>query len=157
MMHLVELYSTENCGLCEEASKILKALQETIPFELRDVKLTPEDPHYAKYFLSTPVVRIDGTVELPAPLDVHRVADLLKSDQRPGAPFYIGKGLEALGLISVACGLTMGLIGDLRTEGYLLVGGVVFFFAGWLIERRHRREFPSTAATSSKPVAPTHE
>jgi hypothetical protein len=147
-MHLVELYSTENCGLCEEARTTLENLQATIPFELHEVKLTPDHPGYAKYFLSTPVVLIDSTVELPAPFDVRRVTELLLSGQRPGAPFYIGKGLEAVGLGSVGCGLTMGLLGDLRTEGYLFVSGIGLFFVGWLIERRHRRNFPSVAATS---------
>lgn len=37
-MHLVELYSTENCGLCEKARTSLKELQARVPFELREVK-----------------------------------------------------------------------------------------------------------------------
>jgi hypothetical protein len=156
-MHRVELYSTEHCGLCEEAKASLKKLQANMPFEFREVQLTPEHPLYAKYLLSTPVVMIDGTVELAAPFDARRVADVLLGDQRPGIPFYVGKALEALGLISVACGLTIGLLGDLKTEGYLFVGGLGVFLAGWLIERRHRRGLSPSTGTRERPRASDHE
>jgi hypothetical protein len=155
--HLVELDSTENCGLCEEARKTLTESKATVPFQLREVKLTPEHPRSPRYVLSTPVALIDGKVELPAPFDVHRVMEMLLSDQQPSDLLYIGKGLEALGLISVACGLTIGVLGDLRTEGYLFVSGISFFLVGWLIERRHRRDFPSAAATSKTRQASNHE
>jgi glutaredoxin len=155
--HLVELYTTENCGLCEEARKTLTELKATVSFELREVKLTPEHRSYSRYVLSTPVLLIDGKVELPAPFDVHRVMEILLSDQQPSALFYIGKGLEALGLISVACGLTTGLLGDMRTEGYLFVSGIGLFAIGWLIERKHRKSFPSADATSKALQAENNE
>ena len=156
-MHRVELYSTENCGLCEEAETSLKKLQATIPFEFREVRLTPEHPLYAKYLLSTPVVMIDGKIELAAPFDARRVTNVLLSDQRPRLPFYVGKALEALGLVSVACGLTVGLLGDLKSEGYLFIGGLTIFLIGWLIERRHRTGLPPSTDTRKTPRASDHE
>jgi glutaredoxin len=34
-MNVVELYSTKDCGLCDEAKKILQELQKEFLFELK--------------------------------------------------------------------------------------------------------------------------
>jgi Glutaredoxin-like domain (DUF836). len=54
-MILVELYSKDDCCLCDEAKAILMKVREEIPFEFREIKLN-DDEHlineYALKFLS---------------------------------------------------------------------------------------------------------
>ncbi len=54
-MILVELYSKDDCCLCDEAKAILLKVREEIPFELREVKLNDDENlinEYAPKFLS---------------------------------------------------------------------------------------------------------
>ncbi len=58
-MTLVELYSKEDCHLCEEAKTILEKVQKQIPFKFREFKLTPGDQYFEEYKEMFPVVHID--------------------------------------------------------------------------------------------------
>jgi glutaredoxin len=55
-MILVELFSKENCHLCQEALAVLKNVQREIPFSLAVRKLVPEDPCYEELKEKIPVV-----------------------------------------------------------------------------------------------------
>ncbi|MBI5217085.1 MAG: hypothetical protein HY960_15120 [Ignavibacteriae bacterium] len=50
--------------------------------------------------------------------------------------YPVAKLLEAMGIASVMLGLVQGIYGDMWGELYLLIGGVVVFYAGRIIEKR---------------------
>ena len=58
-MILVELYSKEDCQLCDEARLVLERVQKQIPFKLREFKLTPGDADFEEYKEMFPVVNIN--------------------------------------------------------------------------------------------------
>lgn len=59
-MVLIELYSKDDCCLCDEAKAVLLKVKEEIPFELREIKIQ-EDEHLLKeYGTKIPVVFING-------------------------------------------------------------------------------------------------
>jgi Glutaredoxin-like domain (DUF836) len=58
-MILVELYSKEDCQLCDEARSVLERVQRQIPFHLREFKLTPGDAYFEDYKEMFPVVHIN--------------------------------------------------------------------------------------------------
>jgi len=58
-MILVELYSGNDCSLCEEAKMVLQKVQREIPFTLREIKLVPGDEYHEEYKELIPVVHIN--------------------------------------------------------------------------------------------------
>ena len=58
-MTLVELYSKDECSLCDDAKNILERVSKQIPFTLREFKLMPGDPYYEDYKELVPVVHIN--------------------------------------------------------------------------------------------------
>ncbi|MBM2842099.1 MAG: glutaredoxin 2 [Bacteroidetes bacterium] len=58
-MTLVELYSKEECHLCDEAKAVIERVQKRIQFKLREIKLTPGDPYFEEYKEMFPVVHIN--------------------------------------------------------------------------------------------------
>jgi hypothetical protein len=58
-MILVELYSGNDCSLCDDARQVLQKVQREIPFTLREIKLVPGDEHYEDYRELIPVVHIN--------------------------------------------------------------------------------------------------
>jgi hypothetical protein len=51
----------------------------------------------------------------------------------------LSKTLEAMGLASVMIGLIDGINGSMWLELYLLIIGLVIFFAGWGIEKSQKK------------------
>lgn len=58
-MILVELYSKEECHLCDDAKAVLDKVRQQIPFSFREFKLTPGDAYWEEYKEMFPVVHID--------------------------------------------------------------------------------------------------
>ncbi|HLX11268.1 MAG TPA: glutaredoxin family protein [Bacteroidota bacterium] len=58
-MILIEMYSKEDCHLCEEAEDALRRVQKLRPFELRIVKLHEGDEDFEKFKERFPVVYIE--------------------------------------------------------------------------------------------------
>lgn len=58
-MTLVELYSKDDCSLCDEARAVLEHVRKEIPFTLREFKLMPGDHFYEDYKEMVPVVHIN--------------------------------------------------------------------------------------------------
>jgi hypothetical protein len=48
MIH-VELFSREDCHLCEDALAVLRNVQRDIPFSLKERRLVPGDPFYESF------------------------------------------------------------------------------------------------------------
>lgn len=56
----VEIYSKPDCSLCDEAKKVLLALQQRVPFELVEVNVEEDPQLFQRYRYDIPVVFIDG-------------------------------------------------------------------------------------------------
>lgn len=57
---LVELFSKEDCHLCQEALVVLREVQREIPFELMERKIAPGDLFFEEFKEKVPVVFING-------------------------------------------------------------------------------------------------
>ncbi len=58
-MIIVDLYSKDDCHLCEDAKAVLEKVQREIPFTLRETKIIPGDQYYEEYKETVPVVHIN--------------------------------------------------------------------------------------------------
>ncbi len=58
-MILVELYSKDDCHLCDEAKAVLEKVRNEIPFVLREYKLMPGDTNWEEYKELFPVVHVE--------------------------------------------------------------------------------------------------
>lgn len=59
-MVLVELYSKDDCCLCDEAKAVLLKVKKEMPFELREIKIQEDDYLLKEYGTKIPVVFING-------------------------------------------------------------------------------------------------
>ena len=58
-MMLVELYSKNDCSLCDEAFTVLEKVQREIPFTLKVIKLIPGEENFEEYKETYPVIHIN--------------------------------------------------------------------------------------------------
>ncbi len=58
-MILVELYSKDDCHLCDEAKAVLEKVRREIPFVLREHKLLPGDTNWEDFKELFPVVLVE--------------------------------------------------------------------------------------------------
>ncbi len=58
-MMLVELYTKDDCQLCEEAKLVLEKVGRDIPFQLKEIKLLPGEEHFEEFKHDFPVVHIN--------------------------------------------------------------------------------------------------
>ena len=58
-MMLVELYSTHDCHLCDEAKDILVKVQQDVPFQLKEIKLLPGEEYFEEFKEDFPVIHIN--------------------------------------------------------------------------------------------------
>ncbi|HTP12096.1 MAG TPA: glutaredoxin family protein [Bacteroidota bacterium] len=139
-MNVVELYSTKDCGLCAEAKKTLRKLQNEFPFRIEDILLTEEHPKYKEYLVAVPVIVVNHGETVSGAVDERRLRDAMrKSFKVPRLlPFY--KFLEALGFLTVAAGLFYGVTrNDEWQELYFFLSGIVVFAVGRILEKRELR------------------
>lgn len=65
----VTLYTKQDCGLCEQAERLLRNIQETAGFELEVVDIEGEEAVYLRYWDRVPVVAVAGKEVAEAPID----------------------------------------------------------------------------------------
>ena len=58
-MILVEMYTKDDCHLCEIAKGVLKKVQSIHPFELKVVNIDEDDSHFEQYKERIPVIFIE--------------------------------------------------------------------------------------------------
>ena len=58
-MILVEMYSKEDCHLCDVAVAVLLKIQQEYPFELRQIKIHDGDEYFENFKERVPVVFIN--------------------------------------------------------------------------------------------------
>lgn len=62
-MTLVELFSKDDCKLCDDARVVLMQVQTQVRFKFREFKLMPGDPYFEEYKEMVPVVHINKVPE----------------------------------------------------------------------------------------------
>jgi hypothetical protein len=133
-MITVEFYSKDDCSLCDDVRATLGKLQKEFPFRVNEIRLAEPDPLFEKFRTRFPVV-VAGGIELSGKISEDALRNLLE----PGPPtplFYFSKFLEALGMVTVLFGLIYGLLGDMWTDLYFFIGGIVVFALGRFLEKR---------------------
>ena len=63
------MYSRPECGLCDEARRIILAERERTPFEFEDVDVSESDALEMEYGIRIPVVLVDGEERFEIALD----------------------------------------------------------------------------------------
>ena len=136
-MNVVELYTTQDCGLCREAKTTLTALQKEFPFRIEEVLLTETHPKYNEYVLSVPVVIVNGGKTLSGKIEEAQLRELMRSTIEPSRVLTLYKFLEALGFVTIGVGLFYGVTrNDEWQELYFFLAGILVFGIGRILERR---------------------
>ena len=131
----VEIYATEGCSLCEDALALLHKLRKEFLFDLKHTILTEDHPRFAEWHIAVPVVVFDGQRELKGTITDEGVRAVIQELRPPTMLYYTGKLLEAVGFLAVAVGFMYGCAGDMYTDLYFFLGGIVVFVIGRTIER----------------------
>lgn len=58
ILPLIEIYSKEDCYLCDAAKEVLNRVQRTVPFELREIVIREGTQEYEQFKERVPVVFI---------------------------------------------------------------------------------------------------
>jgi glutaredoxin len=85
-MILVELYSKDDCHLCEDAKAVLQSVQKQIPFSLKEIVLLPGEAYYNEYTELVPVVHINGVFTFKYRVNEHaltaKLREMLDNDRK---------------------------------------------------------------------------
>lgn len=138
-MTTVELYVQPECTLCENAKALLKRLRKEVPFEFKEIFLSEDHPKYKEYLVSVPVIVVNGTKEVSGEITEHRLREALGLVYRFTPRLMAAKFLEALGFMTVFVGFFYGLLGDMWTDLYFFLAGIVVFVIGRALEKREMK------------------
>lgn len=139
-MNVIEVYSKEDCSLCDEAKGLLAKLQSEYFFEIKETRLTHEHSLYQSYKNSVPVILAPNGRKVSGKVSEEQIRNLLLSLTPPPKIYYAAKFLEALGMITLLFGFVYGLLGDMWTDLYFFLGGIVIFVIGWGLEKWEERK-----------------
>lgn len=78
-MTLVEMYSKEECHLCDVARDALKKVQEIHPFELKEIKLCEGDKHFEGFKERIPVIFVDHELAFQYRVEEKQLLEKLQS------------------------------------------------------------------------------
>ena len=136
-MNVVELYTTEECGLCREAKEILQQLQKEYPFRIEEQVLSEGHPKYKEYFLAVPVAILNQAETLSGRIEEKALRAAMARLFKPPRVILVSKFLEAMGFITVAAALFYGVAkNDEWVELYFFLAGIALFAVGRFLERR---------------------
>ncbi|MCI0706378.1 MAG: glutaredoxin family protein [Ignavibacteriae bacterium] len=138
-MTKVELYVQPDCTLCEEAKLLIRRLKKEVPLDATQIILTEDHPRYKEYLVAVPVVVINGKKELLGNITEQSLREALGMAYKLTPMLSGGKFLEALGFITVFVGLIYGFLGDMWTDLYFFLSGIVVFAAGRMLEKREMK------------------
>jgi len=146
-MIFVEVFSKDDCPLCDEAKDLLKSVNAEFGFEVRETTLNPEDPRYRQYQNTFPVLVASNGKSFSGKISGEQVRLLLVSLTPPPRIYYVAKFLQALAIVMVFFGFMYGLLGDMWMDLYLFLGGIVVFIVGWMLEKQEQRSRKSGKKT----------
>jgi hypothetical protein len=140
-MNAVELYTTEDCGLCREAKQLLLKLQKEYPFRIEEQLLKEGHPKYKEYLLAVPVLIFNKGAQLSGKIEEEVLRATIKKEFKPSRSIMVFKFFEAMGFVTVGAGLFYGVTkNDEWTELYFLLAGIALFAVGRFLERRGLRK-----------------
>lgn len=140
-MNIIEFYTTEDCGLCRETRNLLLKLQKEYPFRIDEMLLKENHPKYKEYLVAVPVVIVQQAETLTGKILEEDLRAAMKKWFKPSRSTYVSKFLEALGFLTVGAGLFYGITrNDEWAELYFLIGGVLFFAVGRILERKELKK-----------------
>lgn len=59
---LIEIYSKDNCQLCDELKEVVKKVQSSFDFEIKEIDITKDSEVFEKYKYDIPVVHLNGKI-----------------------------------------------------------------------------------------------
>ncbi|MBI4535012.1 MAG: glutaredoxin family protein [Ignavibacteriae bacterium] len=99
-MILVELYSKDDCQLCEEAKEVLEKVRQEIPYTLHEIMLKPGEEFYEEYKEQIPVVHIDKRFAFKFRVNEHmfkiRLQQVIAENSRPSTTGDREPGAESV-------------------------------------------------------------
>jgi thiol-disulfide isomerase/thioredoxin len=140
-MNTVELYTTEDCGLCREAKQLLLKLQKEYPFRIEEQLLKEGHPKYKEYLLAVPVLIFNKGTQLSGKIEEEALRAAIKKEFKPSRSIMVFKFFEAMGFVTVGAGLFYGVTkNDEWTELYFLLAGIALFAVGRFLEKRELKK-----------------
>ena len=76
---LVEIFSKENCHLCEQLKNIIKKVNQDTDFDLKEIDITKDEQLFEKYKYEIPVVHINGLIAFKYKIDENEFRKKLKA------------------------------------------------------------------------------
>ncbi|MBI2862090.1 MAG: glutaredoxin family protein [Chloroflexi bacterium] len=70
-------YTKPDCGLCDEARRLLDRLGRDFSLEVTELDITQDERLFQRYALEIPVVIVDGRIELVAPITEQALREAL--------------------------------------------------------------------------------
>ncbi len=143
-MNTVELFTTEECGLCREAKQYLLKLQKEYPFRIEEQLLTEEHPKYREYIFAVPVVVLNKDEQLSGKIEEQALRSAIARQFKPSRAHLVYKFLEAMGFVTVGAGLFYGVTrNDEWVELYFFLSGIALFAVGRFLEKRELKKAKS--------------
>jgi len=142
-MTSLEVFSKDDCPLCDEAKELLHRINKEFGFEIKETTLKPDDPEFQRHKISFPVVLASNGKKVWGKVTEPQLRTLFLSLTPPPRLYYVAKFLEALAIVMVFFGFMYGLLGDMWADLYLFLGGILIFGIGWMLEKRESRRRPS--------------
>lgn len=59
---ILEIYSKENCQLCDELKEVVEKVNKDINFQIKEIDITKDPEIFEKYKYDIPVVHINGII-----------------------------------------------------------------------------------------------
>lgn len=73
----VTLYTKKDCGLCEEAERVIRVVQKMTEFDFEIVDIEGDTAAYGRYRDRIPVILVEGKEVAEAPIDEARLRAVL--------------------------------------------------------------------------------
>ena len=83
-MILVELYSKEDCRLCEVVKELLLKVQHTQPFEFRQISIHEGDEFFENFKEKIPLIYINRELAFQYRVSEREFRKKLSSAEQPG-------------------------------------------------------------------------
>lgn len=148
-MKSVEIFSKDDCRLCDEAKELIRHVNKEFGFVITETTLTPDEPEFQRHKNAFPVIVASNGKKLWGRISEEQLRDLFVSLTPPPRLYYAAKFLEALAIVMVFFGFMSGLLGDMWMDLYLFLGGIVVFLIGWGLEKSEQRRRRRTPRVSS--------
>ena len=139
-MNKIDIYSKSRCKLCDEAKALVQHVNTEYRFQIEEHVLTPSDKDFERYKYSFPVLVASNGKSISGNVTEEQVRNLFISLTPPPRIFYVAKFLEALAIVAVMFGLMHGMQGDMWTDLYFFIGGIVVFAGGRMLEKWEARK-----------------